>query len=210
MNKNINSSQKYQQMIPLPRGSKPFSWISIDFKGPLPLTSRNNKYILLVLDHLDKWIAAYPCSNNDSTSVTRCLLDLFQRWGCPDRIQSDRRSHFKSREFRKFLALFGIKVANASTDHPQTDGLVLRNIRILNNFLHKSLEDPDWDLKLTKFEYAMLVEVHDSSKISPWKALFRVTPRIFSLDQQNSFNVASSLLINKIHLMSTGRLVSKT
>nr|GEU42300.1 reverse transcriptase domain-containing protein [Tanacetum cinerariifolium] len=53
----------------------------IDFMGPFP-SSRGNKYILVAVDYLSKWVEA------------KALKSLFARFGAPRAIISDRGTHF--------------------------------------------------------------------------------------------------------------------
>nr|GEU77482.1 reverse transcriptase domain-containing protein [Tanacetum cinerariifolium] len=54
----------------------------IDFMGPLP-SSRGNKYILMAIDYLSKWVEAKPFPTNDARVVCKFLKSLFARFGSP-------------------------------------------------------------------------------------------------------------------------------
>ena len=43
-----------EQLIPL-IVEYPFHRVGIDIKGPLPITSRENRYIIIAMDYLTKW-----------------------------------------------------------------------------------------------------------------------------------------------------------
>ncbi|GKE95087.1 reverse transcriptase domain-containing protein, partial [Tanacetum coccineum] len=61
----------------------------IDFMGPFPF-SRGNKYILVAVDYLSKWVEAKALPTNDARVVVRFLKSLFARFGTPRAIISDR------------------------------------------------------------------------------------------------------------------------
>nr|GEX36670.1 reverse transcriptase domain-containing protein [Tanacetum cinerariifolium] len=61
----------------------------IDFMGPFP-SSRGNKYILVAVDYLSKWVEAKALPTNDSRVVCKFLKNLFARFGAPRAIISDR------------------------------------------------------------------------------------------------------------------------
>ncbi|GKF48778.1 reverse transcriptase domain-containing protein, partial [Tanacetum coccineum] len=48
----------------------------IDFMGPLPY-SRGNKYILVIVDYLSKWVKAKALPTNDARVVVKFLKTLF-------------------------------------------------------------------------------------------------------------------------------------
>ncbi|GKC86219.1 zf-CCHC domain-containing protein [Tanacetum coccineum] len=61
----------------------------IDFMGPFP-SSRGNKYILVAVDYLSKWVEAKALPTNDARVVIKILKSLFVRFGTPRAIISDR------------------------------------------------------------------------------------------------------------------------
>nr|GEW17814.1 putative reverse transcriptase domain-containing protein [Tanacetum cinerariifolium] len=63
----------------------------IDFMGPFP-SSRGNKYILVAVNYLSKWVEAKALPTNDSRVVCKFLKNLFARFGAPRAVISDRRT----------------------------------------------------------------------------------------------------------------------
>ncbi|GKD32383.1 reverse transcriptase domain-containing protein, partial [Tanacetum coccineum] len=61
----------------------------IDFMGPFP-SSRGNKYILVAVDYLSKWVEVKALPTNDARVVVKFLKSLFARFGTPRAIISDR------------------------------------------------------------------------------------------------------------------------
>ncbi|GJR61377.1 reverse transcriptase domain-containing protein [Tanacetum coccineum] len=54
----------------------------IDFMGPFP-SSHGNKYILVAVDYLSKWVEAKALPTNDARVVVKFLKSLFARFGTP-------------------------------------------------------------------------------------------------------------------------------
>ncbi|XP_015940419.1 uncharacterized protein LOC107465946 [Arachis duranensis] len=66
----------------------------IDFMGPFP-TSYSNKYILVVVDYVSKWVEAIATPTNDNKIVMNFLRkNIFSHFGVPRALISDRGSHF--------------------------------------------------------------------------------------------------------------------
>nr|GEZ43163.1 reverse transcriptase domain-containing protein [Tanacetum cinerariifolium] len=65
----------------------------IDFMGPFP-SSQGNKYILVAVDYLSKWVEAKALPTNDARVVCKFLKSLSARFGAPRAIISDRGTHF--------------------------------------------------------------------------------------------------------------------
>ncbi|GKA74566.1 reverse transcriptase domain-containing protein [Tanacetum coccineum] len=65
----------------------------LDFMGPF-LNSKGNKYILVVVDYVSKWVEAQALPTNDARIVIRFLRRLFARFGVPKALISDRGTYF--------------------------------------------------------------------------------------------------------------------
>ncbi|GJR13664.1 reverse transcriptase domain-containing protein [Tanacetum coccineum] len=78
----------------------------IDFMGPFP-SSRGNKYILVAVDYLSKWVEAKALPTNDARVVVKFLKSLFARFGTPRAIISDRGTHFCNDQFAKVIFKYG-------------------------------------------------------------------------------------------------------
>nr|GEV65998.1 reverse transcriptase domain-containing protein [Tanacetum cinerariifolium] len=95
----------------------------IDFMGSFP-SSRGNKYILVAIDYLSKWVEAKTLPTNDARVVCKFLKSLFARFGTPHAIISDRSMHFCNDQFAKVMLKYGVTHRLATGYHPQTSGQV--------------------------------------------------------------------------------------
>ena len=81
------------------KATQPFERISIDFKGPLPSSSRNN-YFLTVIDEYSRFPLAIPCTDVSTPTVIAALCSIFSLFGNPDYVHSDRGASFISVELK--------------------------------------------------------------------------------------------------------------
>nr|GEY05847.1 reverse transcriptase domain-containing protein [Tanacetum cinerariifolium] len=95
----------------------------IDFMGPFP-SSKGNKYILVAVDYLSKWVEARALPTNDARVVVKLLKSLFSRFGIPRAIISDRRTHLCNDQFTRVMIKYGVTHRLATGYHPQTSGQV--------------------------------------------------------------------------------------
>ena len=65
----------------------------IDFMGPF-LISRRNKYILVAVNYVSKWMDVQALPTNDAWVVVRFLKRLFLGFDVPKALISDRGTHF--------------------------------------------------------------------------------------------------------------------
>nr|GEY26554.1 reverse transcriptase domain-containing protein [Tanacetum cinerariifolium] len=84
-----------------------FDVCGIDFIGPFP-SLRGNKYILVAIDYLSKWVEAKALPTNDARVVVKFLKSLFARFGTPRAIISDRDTHFCNDQFAKVMLKYGV------------------------------------------------------------------------------------------------------
>jgi len=95
----------------------------IDFMGPFP-SSYGNKYILVAVDYVSKWVEASALPTNDARIVCKFLKRIFTRFGTPRAIISDRGTHFCNAQMEKLLSKYGVTHKLATPYHPQTSGQV--------------------------------------------------------------------------------------
>nr|GFA59381.1 reverse transcriptase domain-containing protein [Tanacetum cinerariifolium] len=107
----------------------------IDFIGPFP-SSKRNKYILVAVDYLSKWVKAKVLPTNDARVVVKFLKTLFSRFGTPKAIISDQGTHFCNDQFSRVMAKYGVTHRLSTTYHPQTSG----QIEVTNSGLKRILE----------------------------------------------------------------------
>nr|GEW10159.1 reverse transcriptase domain-containing protein [Tanacetum cinerariifolium] len=126
-----------------------FNVWDIDFMGPFP-SSRGNKYILVAVDYLSKWVKAKALPTDDARVVCKFLKSLFARFGTPRAIISDRGTHFCNDQFTKVMLKYGVTHRLATAYHPQTSGQVEVSNRGLKRILERTVGEnrASWSDKL--------------------------------------------------------------
>ena len=104
------------------KASQAFERLSVDFKGPLPSSSRN-RYKLTVVDEYSRFPFAFPCADVAAATVIKYLTNLFSVFGNPSFVHSDRGTAFMSEEF---LHSRGIANSRTTAFNPQGNGQVER------------------------------------------------------------------------------------
>ena len=76
----------------------PMERSAADIAGPLPVTSRGNKYILVIGDYFTKWVEAVPLKNYKAITIARAIMDTFiTKFGVPMTLHTDQGKSFESR-----------------------------------------------------------------------------------------------------------------
>nr|GEW16374.1 reverse transcriptase domain-containing protein [Tanacetum cinerariifolium] len=167
--KNCNVCQrqgKISQKDEMPQNSiqvcEIFNVWGIDFMGLFP-SSSGNKYILVAVEYLSKWVEAKALPPNDSRVVCKFLKYLFARFGAPRSIISNRGTHFCNDQFTKVMQKYGVTHRLATSYHPQTSGQVKVSNCGLKCILERAvgenhvswsdkLDDALWALKHANFD----------------------------------------------------------
>nr|GEU40685.1 reverse transcriptase domain-containing protein [Tanacetum cinerariifolium] len=107
----------------------------INFMGPFS-SSRGNKYILVAIDYLSKWVEAKALPTNDARVVVKFLKSLFVQFGTPRAIISDRGTHFCNDQLIKVMLKYRVTHRLSTTYHSQTS----RQVEVSNRGLKRILE----------------------------------------------------------------------
>jgi len=106
----------------------------MDIVGPLPTTSQNNFYILII--HLTKFSLAIPLKSFTAISVANAFLEHFiYSFGTLKAILTDRGSNFMSNLIKRFTKKFRIKQFKTTAFYPQANGALERSHLVLVEFL---------------------------------------------------------------------------
>lgn len=90
---------------------------AINFMRPFP-NSNCNKYVLVSVDYVFKWVETPALPTNDARVVVKYLKKLFSQFGSPRAIISDRGTHFYNTQFERVMKKYGVNHRIASTYHP--------------------------------------------------------------------------------------------
>ena len=122
----------------------------IDFMGPF-LSFCGNKYILLAVEYLSKWVEAIPTVTCDAKVVLKFLLKhIVSRFGTPRAIVSDEGKHFCNKLLESLLSNYGVRYRTTLAYHPQCNGQVEISNREIKFILEKivNVSQKDWSAKM--------------------------------------------------------------
>jgi transposase InsO family protein len=160
----------------LVRATRPFERISIDFMGPKPTVS-NNRYILTIVDEYSRFPFAFPCRDTNADTVIRCLETLFNLFGTPESIHSDRGSQFMSETVTNYCQKKNIAQTRTSPYNPQGNGqcekyngLIWKSVLLTTK--SQSLKDSQWEQVLPEVLNSIRSLLCTATNSTPHERLF--------------------------------------
>ena len=166
------SSKRREELIPLKIGA-PFDKIGIDIKGPLPLTTKRNRYLVVAMDYFTKWPEARAISDAKTETIAKFIFeDIICRHGVPREILSDRGTNFNNALINELCSRYQTKHRLTSSYRPQTNGMVERFNRTIGESLAKLAMDKDkekdWDDYIHAVLLAYRTKKHETTGFAPF------------------------------------------
>ena len=152
------------------RVGAPLDRLSVDILGPLPITSRGNRYILVVIDGFSKWMEAYPVPDQTAeTCAAEVVNNFISRFGCPLDIHTDQGRNFESELFKELCRLLEIRKTRTTPRRPQGNGQVERMNRVLIKMIRAFLkgEQRNWDVNLSLLSSAYRSTPNETTGFTP-------------------------------------------
>ena len=150
---------------------RPWQWVAIDLVGPMPLTPRGNRWILVLSDHFTRWAEALPIPDATTPSVASALhTEIFSRFGIPEQLHSDQGTQFESELMTELCSIWGLNKTHTTPYRPQGNGVVERNNRTIGDSLRALLiggQQTDWDLLLPEIMAVFRATPHTATKETP-------------------------------------------
>ncbi|KAG9395473.1 Chromo (CHRromatin Organization MOdifier) domain [Carpediemonas membranifera] len=193
---------------------EPFETVQLDTIGPLPESTRGNRYIITIIDSFTKYVDLVPVRDTSADSAAQALLAFAGRFGIPQEIHTDGGSQYRNKLMEKLTSELTLKHHIATAYHPQSSGIVERAngtaVRVLRKLMMEA-ESNEWQRWLYMAQFLVNSAPHRTlGGISPLEALLGISPR--HLKTPRSYTDperASTALASHIEALGRIRALSK-
>ncbi|XP_051155402.1 uncharacterized protein LOC127277975 [Leptopilina boulardi] len=149
--------------------------VALDLMGPYPLTTRGNRFILVVTDLFTRWVEAFPIRNSNASTIIKILEDeVFSRFGYPHRILSDNGPQFRSNLWAEAGKNWTCTLWTTPEYHPQANPTERRNQEVKKG-LRLRLHDGNqrvWDQQLPKLLFGLRRRRNAATGVTPAHLVF--------------------------------------
>ncbi|GJX62129.1 putative nucleotidyltransferase, ribonuclease H [Tanacetum coccineum] len=145
----------------------------LDFMGPFP-NSKGNKYILVAVDYVSKWVKAQALPTNDAHILIRFLRRLFARFGVPKALISDRGTQFCNSQLEKALQKYGVTHKLSIAYHPQTNRHTEVTNRAIKRIPERSVgyNSKNWSEKIDDALWAFRTVYKMPTRCTPFRLVY--------------------------------------
>ena len=168
-------------LMPINEAVKPFDMVGVDILGPLPVTTKGNKYILVFTDYLTRWVEAFPMKNMEAKTVAKIFIDeIVTRFSAPIKLLSDQGTQFMSKLVKETCEYMSTQKLNTTAYHPQTNGVTERFNKTICQLLSIYCNDhqTNWDDYIKASLFAYRISPSETTLKSPFELLQGRTPRL--------------------------------
>ncbi|KAL8451288.1 hypothetical protein Emag_002817 [Eimeria magna] len=160
--------------------AKRWDSISMDFITGLPLSTKGNDAVMVVVDRLSKVAHFIPLPVSSTAADIAALFtrEIVRLHGVPSSIVTDRDARFISQFWQHFTTQFEIRRCLSTAFHPQTNGqteLTNQTLeRLLRSFIQ--LDQSQWENLLPALELAYNTTPSGSTGLSPFQLMIGENP----------------------------------
>jgi hypothetical protein len=152
----------------------PFDHIAIDMAGPLPITERKNKYLLVMIDICTRFVILRPLQDKTAESVVQAILPVFCDFGIPRVLQSDNGKEFANQVMERFKMKAGFDHRLITAYHPQANGAAEKSVGTAMTVIKKAVKgvDHQWDLYVPAIQLAINNKPSKRLNTPPFNIMF--------------------------------------
>jgi len=180
----------------------PFQKIYADITGPLPMTKKGYSYILAIIDGFSKWTSLIPLKSLSASEVKSAFLyHWISLYGPPEKLHTDRGTHFVNSLMRDMCQEQNIKQSFSSPYYPMGNSVVERLFKTVKDLLFCTTAENklDWQECLWLVQRTLRFSYNESNGMSPFESIFHRRPRIDTVTRDSIQRKIQEKLVEKFN-----------
>ena len=167
-----------------PHGRHPAAFrgeeLSVDFLGPMPVTPRNNQYLLMIVDRCTRFPWVIPTVDSGAESLISGLGMWIAMFGAPRKIRSDAARVMKSAMVKNWAKRLGISWELTTPYHQSSNGLAERRNDDVYSIVGawKDKFQSDWDSFMPELNLGLRLRYCHTVRNTPYYCMFARDPRL--------------------------------
>lgn len=170
-------------LTPFPQTCRPNERVHMDLCGPLKVSGRGRKYILVVTDAFTRIVSLHAIPDKTAATTAKAFVEGWCFiYGVPKLLVTDQGQEFKAKLAKEVYDALGIEHRTTTPYHPQCNGSVERFNRTMMTYLRKAVnqaeEDTvDWEAYLPQLAFSYNTGVHKATMQTPFFTMFGYNSR---------------------------------
>lgn len=151
----------------------PFHVCHVDLTGPLS-KSNGFEYLLLIKDALTKYTIIRKLPNKQMRTVVPVLVEIFNEYGAPRVLVSDRGTEFTNRDLRETCKILGSHKIFCTPANPRSNGLAENAMRTIKDMLayYCNKQQDNWSTYISVIQHIYNTTINISTGYTPFYLLF--------------------------------------
>ena len=150
--------------------------LNIDTIGPLPMSSKGDRYIVCIIDCFSRFVTLHPAENTTALDAAKALLQHIGIFGIPCQLLSDNGTQYANETIAELTKLMGVDQQFTQAYSHEENALVERAnkevMRHLRAIVYERKIKEEWYLYLPLVQRIMNSMNHVSIGVSPAEVLF--------------------------------------
>ena len=141
--------------------TQPDKEIQIDFTRKLHKKINADVQMLIAVDRFSSWPTVKKCKTVETEEIINFLTNIFNLYGLPEKIKSDKGGVFISKDYRDFCKSRNIEIEYCTPRLYTGNGVVERAIQTVKNLILTKLEE---GIELNRALRVMCFTIHTGLK----------------------------------------------
>ena len=165
-------------LLSFPIPEEPWETVSMDLVGPLPLTERGNRYLLVMIDHLSRYTCIEALPSKSARDVALGFEAACKYLRFPRHVLVDNGKEFRNAVFQKMQRIHGFDTHFTAVYHAASNGLVERKNRDVVTTLRAVMDTlhEEWDACIPAVQLCLNSAYHRSIGDTPFWVMFKTDP----------------------------------